>query len=73
MRKGGICEPLSLSKAYQAPSRSIFMQHSLSLSNDAATFGFAAGVCFWGYFLFEVPSNLLLEKLEARVWIARTS
>jgi ACS family tartrate transporter-like MFS transporter len=49
------------------------MQHSLSLSNDAATFGFAAGVCFWGYFLFEVPSNLLLEKLKARVSIARTS
>jgi MFS transporter, ACS family, tartrate transporter len=41
------------------------------LGLDAATFGFAAGVFFWGYFLFEVPSNLLLEKLGARVWIAR--
>jgi ACS family tartrate transporter-like MFS transporter len=41
------------------------------LGLDAATFGFAAGVFFWGYFLFEVPSNLLMEKLGARVWIAR--
>ena len=41
------------------------------LGLDAATFGFAAGVFFWGYFLFEVPSNLILEKLGARVWIAR--
>jgi MFS transporter, ACS family, tartrate transporter len=41
------------------------------LGLDPGTFGFAAGVFFWGYFLFEVPSNLLLEKLGARVWIAR--
>jgi ACS family tartrate transporter-like MFS transporter len=41
------------------------------LGLDPGTFGFAAGVFFWSYFLFEVPSNLLLEKLGARVWIAR--
>ncbi len=34
-------------------------------------FGFGAGVFFLAYFLFEVPSNLLLDKLGARVWIAR--
>jgi MFS transporter, ACS family, tartrate transporter len=34
-------------------------------------FGFAAGVFFVGYFLFEVPSNLLLQKVGARIWIAR--
>ena len=34
-------------------------------------FGFAAGIFFWGYFLFEVPSNLILHKVGARVWIAR--
>ena len=34
-------------------------------------FGFAAGIFFWGYFLFEIPSNLLLHKIGARVWIAR--
>jgi MFS transporter, ACS family, tartrate transporter len=31
----------------------------------------AAGVFFWGYFLFEVPSNIILEKVGARLWIAR--
>jgi len=41
------------------------------LGLDAATFGFAAGVFFWGYFLFEVPSNIILEKVGARLWIAR--
>ena len=34
-------------------------------------FGFGAGIFFAGYFLFEVPSNLLLERFGARVWIAR--
>ena len=34
-------------------------------------FGFAAGVFFFGYFLFEIPSNLLLHRIGARVWIAR--
>ena len=31
----------------------------------------AAGAFFWGYFLFEVPSNIILEKVGARLWIAR--
>ena len=34
-------------------------------------FGFAAGIFFFGYFLFEVPSNLLLHKIGARIWITR--
>ena len=34
-------------------------------------FGFAAGMFFWGYCLFEVPSNIVLEKVGARLWIAR--
>ncbi|MBN8955024.1 MAG: MFS transporter, partial [Rhizobiales bacterium] len=34
-------------------------------------FGFGAGIFFAGYFLFEVPSNLALEKFGARIWIAR--
>jgi ACS family tartrate transporter-like MFS transporter len=41
------------------------------LGLDSAIFGMAAGAFFWGYFLFEVPSNVILEKLGARVWIAR--
>jgi MFS transporter, ACS family, tartrate transporter len=34
-------------------------------------FGLLVGVFFLGYFLFEIPSNLLLHKIGARIWIAR--
>ena len=44
---------------------------SRELAITSQQFGFAAGVFFWGYFLFEVPSNLMLHKIGARVWIAR--
>ncbi|MBY0491760.1 MAG: MFS transporter [Gemmatimonadaceae bacterium] len=36
-----------------------------------ATYGFGAGIFFIGYFMFEVPANLLLERVGARRWIAR--
>ncbi|NEU14342.1 MFS transporter [Methylobacterium sp. BTF04] len=45
------------------------MNRDLGLS--AAVYGFGAGVFFLGYFLFEVPSNIILEKVGARRWIAR--
>ena len=45
------------------------MRGDLDMSTSA--FGFAAGMFFWGYFIFEVPSNLILERVGARVWIAR--
>ncbi len=45
------------------------MQKDLSMTNQV--YGFGAGLFFFGYFLFEVPSNLLLERLGARMWIAR--
>jgi MFS transporter, ACS family, tartrate transporter len=41
------------------------------LGLDSAIYGMAAGAFFWGYFLFEVPSNMILEKVGARIWIAR--
>ena len=41
------------------------------LGMSAATFGFAVGMFYWGYFIFEVPSNVILEKVGARIWIAR--
>ena len=41
------------------------------LGLDAALYGMAAGAFFWGYVLFEVPSNIILEKVGARLWIAR--
>jgi ACS family tartrate transporter-like MFS transporter len=34
-------------------------------------FGLVAGIFFFGYFLFEIPSNLMLHKIGARIWIAR--
>lgn len=45
------------------------MQSDLGLSDSV--YGFASGIFFFGYLLFEVPSNLLLEKIGARLWIAR--
>ncbi len=41
------------------------------LDMSATAFGFAVGTFYWGYFLFEVPSNIAMEKVGARVWIAR--
>ena len=41
------------------------------LGYNSEIFGFGAGIFFIGYFLFEVPSNLILEKVGARIWIAR--
>jgi len=41
------------------------------LGLTATAYGFAVGTFYWGYFLFEVPSNLIMEKVGARLWIAR--
>lgn len=41
------------------------------LGFSPTVFGFGAGIFFLGYFLFEVPSNLILHKVGARIWIAR--
>jgi ACS family tartrate transporter-like MFS transporter len=41
------------------------------LGFSSTVFGFGAGIFFLGYFLFEVPSNLVLDKVGARIWIAR--
>ena len=48
---------------------------SLTMNKDigltAYIYGLSAGAFFWGYCLLEVPSNLILEKVGARVWITR--
>lgn len=44
---------------------------TVDLGLSDAMYGFGAGVFFIGYFLFEVPSNLILQKVGARLWIAR--
>jgi len=45
------------------------MNKELAISSQQ--FGFIFGIFFFGYFLFEIPSNLLLHQIGARVWIAR--
>jgi len=48
---------------------------ALTMNKDLAItsrqFGLLVGILFFGYFLFEIPSNLILHKVGARVWIAR--
>ncbi|MBV8827302.1 MAG: MFS transporter [Bradyrhizobiaceae bacterium] len=48
---------------------------ALTMNKDlgftATVFALGATAFFWGYCLFEVPSNLVLEKVGARIWIAR--
>src|SRR5262249_16053667 len=41
------------------------------LAITSQQYGFLAGIFFFGYFIFQVPSNLLLHKIGARIWIAR--
>ncbi|UZJ80961.1 MFS transporter [Fictibacillus sp. KU28468] len=45
------------------------MNKDLALASS--TFGLISGIFFFGYFLFEIPSNILLHKVGARKWIAR--
>jgi MFS family permease len=45
------------------------MAGDLGFSNSM--YGFGAGIFFLGYFIFEIPSNLILDKVGARLWIGR--
>jgi ACS family tartrate transporter-like MFS transporter len=45
------------------------LQRDLNLSD--AAYGLGGGLFFLGYCLFEIPSNLILERIGARLWIAR--
>src|SRR5579864_2599056 len=47
----------------------ITMNKALGLT--ATMFGFGSGIFFLAYFIFEVPSNLFLDRFGARKWIAR--
>ncbi len=47
------------------------LQMNADLGFSAAVYGFGAGIFFIGYALFEVPSNLILARVGARLWIAR--
>ena len=41
------------------------------LAITSQQFGLLFGIFFFGYFLFEIPNNLPLHKIGARIWIAR--
>ena len=47
------------------------LEMNKDLGFTATMFGWGAGIFFFGYFFFEVPSNLALERFGARLWIAR--
>jgi MFS transporter, ACS family, tartrate transporter len=47
------------------------LQMNKAVGIDPKTYGLGAGIFFLGYFFFEVPSNLALQRFGARTWIAR--
>jgi len=47
------------------------LQMAGDLHYSDAVYGMGAGIFFIGYFIFEVPSNVILERVGARMWIAR--
>lgn len=51
----------------------LHLREVLGVSEDrfSTAYGLGAGLFFIGYFIFEVPSNLILQRVGARIWIAR--
>ena len=47
------------------------LQLNQALNFDPSVFGLGAGIFFIGYFVFEIPSNLIMQRVGARIWIAR--
>ena len=47
------------------------LEMNRDLGFSPQVYGFAAGIFFFGYFLFEVPSNLMLQRVGARLWMCR--
>ncbi|MGS0743809.1 MFS transporter, partial [Glaciimonas sp. GG7] len=47
------------------------LQMSADLGFSETVFGLGAGIFFLGYFLFELPSNLIMNRVGAKIWIAR--
>src|SRR5213593_629777 len=47
------------------------LQLNKALNFDPAVFGLRTGLFFIGYFVFEVPSHLIMERVGARLWMAR--
>ena len=64
-----ICYILAYIDRINSSFAALTMRGDLHMS--AADYGFAVGTFYWAYFLFEVPSNMIMEKVGARIWIAR--
>src|SRR6478609_9150485 len=47
------------------------LQMNQALGFSSAVYGFGAGIFFLSYALFEIPSNVILARVGARLWIAR--
>ena len=47
------------------------LQMNAALGLSASAYGLGAGIFFLSYTLFEVPSNVVLARIGARLWIAR--
>lgn len=65
----GICYLVAYIDRVNVGFAKLQMLSDLKLSE--AAYGFGAGIFFIGYFLFEVPSNLIMHRVGARPWIAR--
>jgi MFS family permease len=65
----GICYLIAYLDRVNVGFAKLHMLTDLGMSE--AAYGFGAGIFFIGYFLFEVPSNLVLHAVGARMWIAR--
>jgi D-galactonate transporter len=65
----GFCYLLNYIDRTNVGFASLTMNADLGLSN--AAYGLGAGLFFIGYFIFEVPSNVILERVGAKIWIAR--
>jgi MFS family permease len=65
----GLCYLIAYLDRVNVGFAKLHMSADLGISESA--YGFGAGIFFIGYFLFEVPSNLVLHRVGARMWIAR--
>jgi MFS family permease len=64
-----VCYVVSYLDRINVGFAALTMNHDLGLT--ATQFGWGAGLFFIGYFSFEIPSNLLMQRFGARIWIAR--
>src|ERR687894_1104246 len=65
----GLCYLLNYIDRTNVGFAALTMNADLGLSS--AAYGLGAGLFFIAYFFFEVPSNVILHKIGARIWIAR--